>query len=96
MASRYGDTINGRFFDSAHEMPKRHTLGPARFARAVAMSEQLQTADRTLARIEEFFLSLMHRVAHASSGVDAATPRWFAEACSAALSPEVFRRGGPA
>ncbi|MEO0919231.1 MAG: AraC family transcriptional regulator, partial [Pseudomonadota bacterium] len=94
LAARYHDTIDGRFFDADSQLPELHTLGPARFARAVTVAEQLQTADRTLARIEEYLLALMNRVAHVSSGVDAATPRWFAEACSAALSPDVFRRGG--
>ena len=93
LAARYHATIGGRFFDAASPLPELHALGPARFARAVTMAEQLQTADRSLARIEEFLLALMNRVAHVTSGVTATTPRWFTEACSAALSPEVFRRG---
>ncbi len=95
LASRYYDTIGGRFFDASGPLPELHTLGPVRFARAVTVAEQLQTAERSLARIEEFLLTLMNRVAHVSSGVSASTPRWFAEACSAALSPEIFRRGAP-
>ncbi|MEM1400490.1 MAG: helix-turn-helix transcriptional regulator, partial [Pseudomonadota bacterium] len=95
LATRYSETIGGRFFDADTALPELHTLGPARFARAVAVAEQLQTAERSLARIEEFLLVLMNRVAHASSGVNASTPQWFAEACSAALSPEIFRRGAP-
>lgn len=94
LAGRYADTIAGRFFDHKDPLPDLHTLGPVRFARAVTVAEQLQTADRALARIEEFLLVLINRVAHPSSGSNAATPRWFAEACSAALSPEVFRKGG--
>lgn len=94
LASRYNETIEGRFFDRKETLPDLYTLGPKRFARAVTVAEQLQTSDRTLARIEEFLLVLINRVAHASSGVSDATPRWFAEACSAALSPDVFRQGG--
>lgn len=95
LAERYAETISGRFFDRAGALPDLHTLGPKRFARAVAVGEQLQTSEmRSLARIEEFLLVLINRVAHPSSGVADATPRWFAEACSAALSPDVFRQGG--
>lgn len=94
LVDRYADTIAGRFFDRPGTLPDLHTLGPKRFARAVTVAEQLQTADRSLARIEEFLLVLVNRVAHPSSEVAGSTPRWFAEACSAALSPEVFRKGG--
>ncbi len=94
LATRYADTIAGRFFDGRDPLPDLHTLGPTRFARAVAVAEQLQTADRSLARIEEFLLVLVNRVAHTSSGVTGTTPRWFAKACSAALSPDLFRKGG--
>ena len=93
LKARYRDTIRGRFFDAVDTWPETHTLGPARFARAINVAEQLQTAERSLAHIEEFLLVMINRVAHASSGGGSATPRWFAEACSAALSPEVFRRG---
>jgi len=95
LAQRYHDTISGRFFDAGGDLPEIHTLGPARFARAVIVAEQLQTAHRSLARIEEFLLVLTNRVAHADSGVSTSTPRWFAEAASAALSPEIFRQGAP-
>lgn len=93
LRARYAQTIAGRFFDRGGPLPEMHTLGPARFARAVTVAEQLQTAERSLAHIEEFLLVLINRVAHATSGGNATTPRWFAEACSAALSPEVFRKG---
>ncbi|MEM8538805.1 MAG: helix-turn-helix transcriptional regulator, partial [Pseudomonadota bacterium] len=93
LASRYSDTTGGRFFDRQGKLPDLHTLGPKRFERAVAVAQQLQTSDRTLARIEEFLLVLVNRVAHPSSGMADPTPRWFAEACSASLSPDVFRRG---
>ncbi|MEL7131586.1 MAG: AraC family transcriptional regulator [Pseudomonadota bacterium] len=93
LADRYADTIKGRFFDRKGALPDLHTLGPKRFARAISVAEQLQTSDRTLAGIEEFLLVLVNRVAHPSSEVAGSTPRWFAEACSAALSPDVFRKG---
>ncbi len=93
LAARYHDTIEGRLFDADSELPDLHTLGPARFARAVTVADQLQTAQRSLAAIEEFLLVLVNRVVHASSSLNASTPRWFAEACSAALAPDVFRLG---
>lgn len=94
LAQRYEETIGGHFFDAASHLPELHTLGPARFARAINVAEQLQTAHRSLARIEEFLLVLTNRVADASSGIAGTSPRWFAEACSAAQSQEVFRKGG--
>jgi len=93
LANRYHSAIGGRFFDAKSDLPEMHTLGPARFARAVNVSLQLQTAQRDLARIEEFLLVLSNRVAHATSGTTKAAPRWFSEACSAAQSAEIFRLG---
>lgn len=93
LAGRYETAIGGRVFDAKTELPEMHTLGPARFARAMNVSLQLQTAHRDLARIEEFLLVLINRVAHATSGVTKAAPKWFSEACSAAQSAEVFRQG---
>lgn len=93
LAARYQSTIGGRFFDAQSDLPEMHTLGPARFARAVNVSLQLQTAQRNLACIEEFLLVLTNRVAHATSGVTKTAPKWFSEACSAAQSSDVFRRG---
>jgi len=93
LANRYQDTIAGRYFDTSARLPEMHTLAPARFARAVTVAQQLQTAHRSLARIEEFLLVLTNRVADVTSGVTENAPRWFAEACSAAQSQEVFRQG---
>ena len=93
LANCYNSAIGDRFFDAKSDLPEMHTLGPARFARAVNVSLQLQTAQRDLARIEEFLLVLTNRVAHATSGVTKAAPKWFSEACSAAQSAEVFRLG---
>lgn len=93
LTHRYHDTIKGRFFDAPSALPEMHMLGAARFARAINVAQQLQTAHRSLARIEEYLLVLTNRVADATSGVAAAAPRWFAEACSAAQSQDVFRQG---
>jgi len=93
LAKRYDSTIAGRYFDARSPLPEMHALGPARFARAINVAQQLQTAHRSLARIEEFLLVLTNRVADATSGVAESAPRWFAEACSAAQSQEVFCKG---
>lgn len=93
---RYGDTIDGRYFASSQELPELHNLGPARFERAVNVAQQLKTARRELARIEEYLLTLINRVADASSQVDARAPKWFVKACSAIQSPDVFREGASA
>lgn len=93
LAGRYGPSIAGQFFDAPGDLPDMHTLGPVRFARATNVAQQLQTAHRSLARIEEFLLVLTNRVALASSPDGASVPRWFAEACSAAQSHDVFRLG---
>lgn len=93
LSKRYHPAIGGRFFDAKGKLPEMHTLGSIRFDRAVNVAQQLQTAHRDLARIEEFLLVLTNRVAHATSGVTENAPNWFSEACSAAQSPEVFRLG---
>ena len=96
LLDRYGDTIGGRYFASTDDLPELHNLGPARFERAVNVAQDLKTAHRTLARIEEFLLTLINRVADFSSQSDPRAPGWFIAACSAAQSPEVFRGGAAA
>ncbi len=96
LIDRYGDTIRGRYFASADGLPELHNLGPARFERAVNVAQQLKTAHRTLARIEEYLLTLINRVADISSQVNARAPQWFVTACSAVQAPEVFRGGAAA
>ena len=93
LIKRYHDTLSGRFFASKADIPELHTLGPARFKRALNVSSQLQTADRTLARIEEFLLALTNRVAVPETRAVRTAPRWFSAACNAAQHPEVFRDG---
>lgn len=93
LTARYGATLGGRFFAAQGEMPDMHMLGPGRFARAITFARQLQTAHRSLARIEEFLLALTNRVADATSDIASTAPRWFSEACSAAQSQEVFSKG---
>jgi len=93
LLDRYNDTIAGRFFAAPGDLPELHTLGPPQFERALAVASQLQTADRTLARIEEFLLTLVNRVAVPAPHVTTTGPAWFSAACSAAQNIEVFRLG---
>ncbi len=96
LVNRYSETISERYFASKDVLPELHNLGPVRFERAVNVAQQLKTARRTLARIEEYLLTLVNRVADVSSQVDARAPQWFVTACSAIQSPEVFRGGAAA
>ncbi|MFQ6554273.1 helix-turn-helix domain-containing protein [Aestuariibius insulae] len=93
LANRYASSIAGRFFDSKESLPEEHSLGSVRFDRALSVARPLQTGDRSLARIEEFLLTLTNRVADFTSPTNTAAPRWFTDACTAAQSREVFRRG---
>ena len=96
LLNRYRDSIGDRFFASQARLPELHNLGPGRFERAVNVAQQLKTSERTLARIDEFLLTLINRVADVTSRVDLLAPPWFSAACSAAHSPEVFRGGAAA
>ncbi|WP_298437458.1 AraC family transcriptional regulator [uncultured Jannaschia sp.] len=93
LAGRYADTVAGRFFDSDAALPEAHLLDPARFERALTVAGQLQVTDRSLARIEEFLLTLVNRVASDQSHAVRDGPAWFARACMAAQAPAVFRAG---
>ncbi|MEM6478374.1 MAG: AraC family transcriptional regulator [Pseudomonadota bacterium] len=95
LVSRYAETIAGRFFDAPGALPELHTLGPRQFERALGVTAQLQTADRALARIEEFLLTLVNRVAVPAPHVVTTGPAWFSAACSAAQNIEVFSKGAP-
>ncbi len=66
--------------------------GP-RMERAINTALELQTARRSLARIEDFLLAMMTRVVDYAVTGRAAMPPWPAMACQAAQHPEVFRRG---
>ena len=96
LMNRYRDTIDNRYFAARETLPELHSLGPAQFERAVNVAQQLKTARRELARIEEYLLTLINRVADATSQVDARAPNWFVKACSAIQTPDVFRGGAPA
>ncbi|MEL7114380.1 MAG: AraC family transcriptional regulator [Pseudomonadota bacterium] len=93
LAARYGEDLGARFFWHPGPMPERIRLDGPRFERAVNLTHDLKTTRRTLARIEQYLLSvLLHVVPHALL-LQAVAPRWLIEACAAAEDPAVFRAG---
>ena len=46
LAARYHSVIGGNFFDAKAAMPDMHRLGPVRFALAINVARQLQTANQ--------------------------------------------------
>lgn len=90
---RYGTSTDGRFLDARGPLPDMVRLTADRFDHAVGIARQLQASERSLARIDEFLLVLVNHLADATGSEFAAWPQWFAEACSAAQSRDVFRHG---
>ncbi|MGX9356705.1 AraC family transcriptional regulator [Roseobacteraceae bacterium S113] len=93
LLARYGDDVAGRFFWKTGSRPARIALGGATLERAVNVSQSLQTSLRSLARIEQYLLSMvLHVVPHVAHLSDAA-PAWLVQACHAAQTPDVFSKG---
>ncbi|MDJ0825402.1 MAG: AraC family transcriptional regulator [Rhodobacter sp.] len=93
LVRRYRDDLDGRFFWAGGVEPEAQQLTGPRVERAVNAALELQTARRSLARIEEFLLTMMTRVVDYAAGSGTAMPGWLVAACQAAEQPEVFRRG---
>ena len=93
LVARYGDDLAGRYFWTDAAMPEVHLMRGPRMERAINTALELQTARRSLARIEDFLLAMMTRVVDYAVTGHAAMPPWLAMACQAAQRPEVFRRG---
>lgn len=93
LGHRYATDIGARYFWTDARLPDtRHLDGP-RIERAINSAIDLHTADRGLARIEQFLLALMTRVVDLSVDPTSSAPDWLASACLAAREPAVFRRG---
>ncbi|MDJ0627515.1 MAG: AraC family transcriptional regulator [Rhodobacter sp.] len=90
---RYPDEFSGRFFDWDGPQPEAYVLQGPRFERAVNVAQELRSSIRSLARIEEFLLTLINRVVERKSHPNSTAPHWFTAACQAVRDPEVFRRG---
>ncbi|MEM7615729.1 MAG: helix-turn-helix transcriptional regulator, partial [Pseudomonadota bacterium] len=93
LLSRYGPDVAGRFYGARGFLPETHLLRGPRMERAVNVAQELQTSRRTLARIEEFLLTLTNRVIEPIEAVAEGAPRWLVNACAAAQNPAVFREG---
>ncbi len=96
LVSRYPDDFRGRYFDWDGDLPEAYELFGSRFERAVNVAQELATSIRSLARIEEFLLTLTNRVVERSAHPNSTAPRWFSAACQAVRDPTVFRGGAAA
>ncbi len=88
--TRYADQFQYRFFWHAGSSPDAHQIRDPRMERAISYALELQGSLRTLARIEEFLLDLMTRVADYDAAMPNDAPKWLAAACVAARSLSVF------
>ncbi len=93
LVDRYSHEFGGRFFDWDGPLPEAYVLQGPRFERAVNVAQELRSSIRSLARVEEFLLTLTNRVVERKSHANSNAPRWFSAACLAAREPDVFRRG---
>ena len=93
IGDRYREEFGGRFFWHDHAEPDSFQLAGPRFERAVNIASELKFGRNSLARIEEFLLSVMIRVVDFSVDNDPSVPTWLMAACRSARRPEVFRKG---
>lgn len=90
---RYADDFTDRFFDAKGPFPQKHLLQGPRMERGVHIAQELANAKPTLARVDEFLLTLANRVVPPVTTLNSKVPQWLAEACEAARDPKVFTRG---
>ena len=95
LGTRYADEFQYRFFWHAGSSPDAHQIRDPRMNRAINSALELQGSLHTLARIEEFLLDLMTRVADYDAALPNDAPKWLAAACVAARSLSVFRKARP-
>ncbi|MEL6584549.1 MAG: AraC family transcriptional regulator [Pseudomonadota bacterium] len=93
LLARYEPEVEGRYFWSESAIPECHLLNGPRIERAINAAAELETSQRSLARIEEFLLNVMLRVVDYSAVSTRAMPSWLVAACQAVRQPEVFRQG---
>jgi AraC family cel operon transcriptional repressor len=93
LGTRYSEEYRGRFFWSRDKLPETRLLTGPRMERAINTSLELQTSFRTLARIEEYLLTILTRVVDYEPPVSTRMPTWLKAACMASRQPEVFRKG---
>ena len=61
--------------------------------RAINVAQDLANSKPSLARAEEFLLTLANRVIDPVARLNSAAPQWLIDACQAARDPDVFRAG---
>ncbi len=96
LEDRYSGEFGGRYFWSPSVLPATYVLSGPRMERAINTAQELQTAHRTLVRIEEFLLTLMVRVVDIPDHPGGRLPDWLVAACNEARDPDVFRGGAAA
>ncbi|MEO1398075.1 MAG: AraC family transcriptional regulator [Pseudomonadota bacterium] len=93
LVGRYNEDLSGRFFWTTDELPATYLLTGQRLDQAIRVASTLQTAPRSLSRIEEFLLTMMTRVIDLPEVAGASLPAWLVAACERAREPDVFREG---
>ncbi len=92
---RYPDDFRRRLFDADGPFPETHLLQGPRMERGIHVAQELANTKLTLARLDEFLLTLANRVVAPVTTFNSKVPQWLARACDAARNPEVFRLGAP-
>lgn len=95
LRSRYAEEFVGRFFDAPGDAPDTYFLRGPRMERAINVAQDLANSKQSLARAEEFLLTLANRIIDPVARMNPGAPQWLIDACIAAQDPEVFRAGAP-
>ncbi|MBV7397144.1 helix-turn-helix transcriptional regulator [Mameliella sediminis] len=93
LLERYREDLYERFFWSSGRLPTCIHLVGAQHERAINTSRTLQTTLQTQLRLEHFLLTMMTFVLDDVARIHPSAPGWLVDACYAAQSPEVFRKG---
>ncbi|MGR3467868.1 MAG: AraC family transcriptional regulator [Shimia sp.] len=93
LGTRYADDLSGAFFWQSGPLPASHRLEGPRIERAINQSLELQSARRTLSRIESYLLTLMTHTVEVFDHATHHLPPWLRHACEQARLPAVFRQG---
>lgn len=93
LCQRYPEEFGGRFFDRSAPFPETHQLRGPRLETAIGAAQELHQAKRTLARVEEFLLTMVNRIIEPVAELSSNAPAWLVRACAAARDPNVFRLG---
>lgn len=93
LVERYQEELKAKFFWQGGLLPAALRLHGPQLERAVNSLQMLQTSHRSLARIENYLLSVITHVLDAGEGTDDRAPAWLLAACRAAREPRVFRQG---